>query len=180
MKKTILILLAAVFLASGCTKGRNAGDAKVGFIPVKVGNPATDFLYNDINDKPFMLSKQKGKVVILYFWTMRCKECTDPMVSLDELNRKFRDKGLVVFAVDAETFQTASIYELNKFVQDNSISFRIMRDDGGFASEAFQVMRAPEAFIINKKGIIVSIVDGKTDWMSKEMVKTIGSLLAED
>ncbi len=179
MKKIIFILLATVFLASGCTKGKNT-DVKTGFIPVKVGNPANDFLYNDVDQKPFMLSQQRGKVVIIYFWTLKCKECTDEMTSLDELNRKFRDKGLVVFAVAAETSQTAPMYELNNFLQKNSLSFRVMRDDDGFASEAFEVMKAPEAFIINKKGVIVSIVDGKTDWMSAENVKTVQSLLAEN
>lgn len=179
MRKIIFILLVASFLVSGCTKGKNT-DVKTGFIPVKVGNPANDFLYNDVDQKPFMLSQQRGKIVIIYFLTLKCKECTEAMTSLDALNRKFGNKGLVVFAVDAETSQSAPMYELNKFIQKNSFSFRVMRDDDGFASEAFEVMKAPEAFIINKKGVIVSIVDGKTDWMSAENVKTVQSLLAED
>ena len=179
MKKIISILITAVLLASGCTKGKNT-DVKTGFIPVKVGNQANDFLYNDINEKPFMLSQQRGKVVILYFWTLKCRECTEEMDSLDALNRKYKDKGLVVFAVAAETNQTAPMYEINTLLQKKSISFRVMRDDDGFASEAFEVLKAPEAFIINKKGVIVSIVDGKTDWMSAENIKTIQSLLAEN
>jgi len=179
MRKTIFILLAAVILASGCAKDKNT-DVKAGFIPVKIGNPANDFLYNDVDQKPFMLSQQKGKVVIIYFWTLRCKECTEAMASLDSLNRKFGDKGLVVFAVDAETSQTAPMYEINKFIQKSSFSFRVMRDDDGIAAEAFEVLNAPEAFIINKKGVISSIVDGKTDWMSADNVKTIQSLLAEN
>lgn len=179
MKKIIFILLTTVFLASGCTKGKNT-DVKTGFIPVKVGNPANDFLYNDIDQKPFMLSQQRGKVVIIYFWTIKCKECAEDMTSLDALNRKFSNNGLVVFAVAAETSQTAPMYELNKFLQKNAFSFRVMRDDDGFASEAFEVLYAPEAFIINKKGVIAAIVKGKTDWLSAENVKTIQTLLAEN
>ncbi len=177
MKRLIIIIVAAMIIAGGCSKGRDSG--KGGFIPVKVGNQANDFLYNDVDEKPFMLSKERGKVVLVYFWTMKCKECADSMESLDALNRKYKDRGLVIVAIVAETSQTAPMYELNKFIQKGAYGFRVIRDEDGIISEAFEVLNAPQAFIINKKGVINSIVQGKTDWMSADNARLIESLLGE-
>ncbi|MBI5587606.1 MAG: TlpA family protein disulfide reductase [Deltaproteobacteria bacterium] len=173
--RRLALLFMALFIFWGCTNDNS--DRKANYNPdPKVGAKATDFLFRDIDEKPFRLSEHKGHVVLLYFWRMKCRECTDAMDPLELLYRKYKDRGLVVVTVGADTMHSAPIEDVRDFLSRHGISSVTLRDDQGFVSEAYNVLKAPMAFIIDKDGTIVSIKEGKTDWMSHENTSLMESL----
>lgn len=174
--KKILLSLALAFLLSACSNEESGNIANFNPNP-KVGAPATDFLFKDMYGKPFRLTENKGKVVLLYFWRMKCLDCLDSMDSLEALNRAYRDKGLLVVGVGEDNMHSSPIEDVADLFKKKEYSFLPLRDDQGFVSEAYAVLKAPEAFVIDKNGVIASIQKGKTDWMSPENVKFIESLL---
>ncbi len=176
--KRFIALFVLAFLAAGCSN--EGGDQRELFQPeIKEGRPAPDFLFTDINDKPFRLSEQRGKVVVLFFWRLKCRECVESMPSLEALYRRLKDRGLEVVAVDADSIHSAELYDVMEFLKEHELTFRVLYDEDGFVSEAFMVIRVPAAFIIDKDGTIARIVEGKADWSSGPVATTIESLLGE-
>lgn len=178
MRRLIIIAFAIfAFSLSGCSKDNNS-KTEANYNPnPRVGAQATDFQFRDIDEKPFRLSGKKGSVVILYFWRMKCEECKESMTSLAGLSRKYKDKGLFVVTVGADTMHSAPINDVREFLGKFGDAFLNIRDDEGFVSEAYDVLRAPEAFIIDKKGVLVSVQNGKTDFLNPDNIKLIESLL---
>lgn len=177
MKKLFLALLAIVVLA-GCSNGKDTGETKSKYImDLKEGSPAVDFLYRDMDNRPFRLSESKGKVVLLYFWRMKCVECQDELRTLDALHEKYADKGLVVVAIGADSMHSASLYEVNKFFEKEGFSFVKIRDEDGFVAEAYSIMRAPEVYIIGRDGSIAHVHKGLADWSGPEKIAILEKLL---
>ena len=168
MRRLALILLA-FFIFTGCSNDKPGPRPNYNPDP-KVGDKATDFLFNDMDEKPFRLSEHKGQVVVLYFWRMKCQECKDAMDSLEALNRKFKDRGLLVVTVGADTMHSAPIEDVRDFLGKHGITGVTLRDDQGFVSEAYNVLRVPKAFVIDRNGSIDTIIAGPVDWTSKDNI----------
>ena len=154
MKKILVILLLA-FVFAGCNKGRDE-KASPYRQDLKPGSHAVDFLFKDMDEKPFRLSEEKGKVVVLYFWRMKCEECKVEMMSLESLYKRYKDRGLIVVAVGADTKHSAPIEDVREFLSKSGITYTNLRDDQGFVSEAYNVLKAPQAFVIDKNGAIAA------------------------
>jgi len=64
----------------------------------------------------------KGKVVLLEFWTTRCKYCRDEEALVDDINHEFASKGLAVLAIDI----AESKKKVKKYLEENPRSCRIV------------------------------------------------------
>lgn len=177
MKKIFMAVLALLFIA-GCGKGAENSTAKSKYVAdLKPGSPAVDFLYRDMDNKPFRLSEHKGKVVLLYFWRMKCEQCQGELRAIDALRKKYETRGLVVVAIGADSMHSASLYEVNKFFEKEGFGFVKIRDEDGFVAEAYSIMRAPEVYVIGKDGSIAHVQKGHADWNGPEMSAMMEKLL---
>ena len=121
------------------------------------------------------------KVYIVEFWATWCGPCVASIPHLDEIHRKYKDKGLVVIGQNVmEQDDTAIPAFITKMA--GKMSYRVATDDksageGAMAKnwlEAAEQNGIPCAFVINKKGRIASI--GHPMELKEE---TIEALLAE-
>jgi peroxiredoxin len=178
MKKIFMALLAAVVFA-GCNSGKDAGETNSKYMTdLSVGSQGVDFLFRDMAGKPFRLSENKGKVVLLYFWRMKCEQCKIELRAIDALQKKYKEKGLVVVAVGADSMHSAPLYEVHQFFDKEGFSFIKMRDEDGFVAEAYSVMRAPEVYVIGRDGTITIVQKGTADWSGPELTGAIEKLLS--
>lgn len=178
--KKIFLALAAFAVLCGCRgagKDEDAAQSAYKF-NLSVGSPAVDFLFKDMDGKPFRLSGNKGKVVLLYFWRMKCEECRLELRAIDALQKKYGGQGLVAVAVGADSMHSAPLYEVHQFFGTEKFSFIKMRDEDGFVAEAYSVMRAPEVFVIDRDGMIALVQKGAADWNGPEMIGAIEKLLS--
>ncbi|HBG45518.1 MAG TPA: hypothetical protein DDW94_00850 [Deltaproteobacteria bacterium] len=175
MKKTLFTMLAICLLAAGCGESAKKDESRY-VVNLTAGSPSVDFLYRDMAGKPFRLSEQKGKVVLLYFWRMKCEACKEELKAIEALYRKFRDRGLVVVAVGADSMHSASLYDVSRFMEKEGFTFIKIRDEDGFVAEAYQVMRAPEAYLIDRDGRIAMAQKGSADWAGQVSVLIDGLL----
>lgn len=179
MKKILMALLAFAVLYGCNSGGQNENRTKSAYeVDLSAGSPAVDFLFRDMTDKPFRLSENKGKVVLLYFWRMKCEECKTELRAIDALQKKYKEKGLVVVTIGADSMHSASLYEVRQFFDKEGFSFVKLRDEDGFVAEAYSVMRAPEAYVIDRDGIIALVQKGVADWGSPELTGAIEKLLS--
>src|SRR5260221_5980640 len=77
------------------------------FAGPKTKEPAPRFNARTLDGEKFTNESVKGKVVLLEFWTTWCVYCVEEAAIVDQINHEFRDKGLIVLAVDvAESKKT--------------------------------------------------------------------------
>lgn len=72
---------------------------------------APDFAVGTLDGGRFVLSEQRGRVVVVYFMAGWCLTCVPEARALARLYAEYRDRGLEVLAVDAQFDETPADLE---------------------------------------------------------------------
>jgi peroxiredoxin len=122
---------------------------------------APDFTLPDKDGKPWTLSKQRGKTIVLNFWSITCQPCVEEMPSLIELDELSRQRGgieLVAITTDKTWGEVSALFPAHSRMK---ILFdperRVVRDL--FGSKLY-----PETWVIDPRGVIRMRIDGARDW----------------
>ena len=171
------VLVLVVFL-TGCDNSSQQKSSTSGMTAVKkkglINNVAPDFTLTDMQGQQVSLSQYRGKVVILNFWATWCPPCREEMPSMEALHQKYKNKGLVMLAVNVDENGASAV---KKFLQKTPYSFPILIDTKNVAQQSYGVFRFPESFIIDRNGVVVEKIIGGRDWMSDGAFKLIEFLL---
>lgn len=139
MKTTFALLLGAFLaLAAGsalATAGKN-----------NVGTVITDLKVRYSGKSPEL----KGKAYVLEFWATWCPPCRTSIPHLNEVYKKYKDKGLEIIGVTKEDRQTVRNFEKNI-----PIEYTVAHDTYGKLNDEFQIKGIPHAMIVDKSGKIV-------------------------
>jgi peroxiredoxin len=155
-------LLTAVFALSGCSKKS----------PPEVGKLLPKFTLSDLKgDKITVPDDFSGKVIIVRFWVDWCKSCAIEMPMMDAAYNKYKDRGLVVIAVNVG--QQKDIAEA--FVTKLKLSYPVVLDTDSSITNKYGVKAVPFTFIIDRKGIIRKRILGEAG--SETVEKIIQDLL---
>ncbi|MFQ5585575.1 MAG: peroxiredoxin family protein [Thermodesulfobacteriota bacterium] len=156
--------------------------------PAKAGDPwrelgiqrvenvqAPDFTLRDINGETLSLSDFKGKVVFLNFWATWCPPCKAEMPAMEQLHRKFRERGLAVVAVN----QYEEKGRVMRFIEEGGYTFTVPLDREGTASRKYRVSGLPVTFIIDRAGMLIGQAWGMRLWDSESAFRLIEELIGE-
>lgn len=176
MKLILLPLIILHFsLVSGCNdSGREASEVRS---KVAVGLPAPEFTLRDLYEKRVTLSEYKGKVVLLNFWRMRCKDCATLMPSLESLKQRFKESELIVLTVNVDNLEYVKPEKIKAFLDEKRYAFKVVMDETFSVSEEYKVIAAPMTYLIGRGGVISYIKFGEDDWTRKENIERIEALL---
>jgi len=92
---------------------------------------------------------------------------------MERLHREFKDKGLVVLAVDLQETREA----VSAFMKEFNLTFPALLDRDGKVSDRYRVRFIPTTFLVGKEGGLVGRVIGPKDWASLPARQLIASLL---
>ncbi|MDF1526757.1 MAG: TlpA disulfide reductase family protein [bacterium] len=98
------------------------------------------------------LEDHLGKnVVMLDFWSIYCVSCIQEMPSLVALYDKYKDKGLVTYGIDLDSFSPRRV---EKFIKglNFEITYPVIIDQKREIATAFKVGMLPTTIIIGKDG----------------------------
>jgi thiol-disulfide isomerase/thioredoxin len=138
---------------------------------LKVGDTLPDLSTFSLDGK--LPDNLKGKIVIVDFWASWCLPCAESFPALDELQKKYGDK-LVVVAVNVD--EKAS--NMDKFLAKHSVSFCVVRDSGQKLVAVVSPETMPTSFILDGDGKVRFLHNGfHGDKTKKEYVSEIESLL---
>ncbi len=126
--------------------------------PLRVGEVPPDFTLKDLNGKTWTVSELKGKPVVLNFWATWCAPCKFEMPALESVYQKYKDKGLVVLAVDIKTDNGEAA--VRKYQQELGMSFPIVMDSTGETENNYRVRAYPTSFFIGKDGKLREVKRG--------------------
>jgi thiol-disulfide isomerase/thioredoxin len=131
-------------------------------LPPVVGDPAPDFVMNDIETGvPSKFSSLRGEVVFLDFWATWCAPCQKPMLENNEImKRRANDwKGkATILAVSIDDSSSIIKKYLRRYkLKDIPVKWT---NEGGTGwecevMERYGVSGIPEALLINKEGTIL-------------------------
>lgn len=118
---------------------------------VSIGSPAPELgatrSFNTEDKGPVSLSSYRGQVVLIDFWATWCGPCVAAIPHVQELDRKFRDKGLVVIG-----HTDGSSRNLDAFIAEKKITYIITV--GADIGNAYGVTGIPRVFLIDTEGKI--------------------------
>lgn len=134
---------------------------------------APEFALPDKEGKHWRLSDQRGKVVILNFWSITCQPCVEEMPTLIDLADLLEDRDdveLVAVSVDSGWSEVASIFPRDS---DLKVLFDPDRDvvNGKFGTRLY-----PETWFIDPDGVVRLRVDGPRNWSEPVVLDVIESL----
>lgn len=111
-----------------------------------VGKELPDLGINFLGDAPEL----KGKPMVVEFWATWCPPCRVSIPHLNQVNKKFKEKGLIIIGVTDE--EKATVTDFRKKMP---MDYTVALDPEGKLQEKLGVTTIPQAFIIDKTGKIV-------------------------
>ena len=141
---------------TGASVGRSAPDLTLAL----VANGSS--LGDTVGESPgsIKLSALHGHPVLLDFWATWCEPCRLQAPIINQLARRWHDRGLVVVGIDTDT---ADQGDPKMFAQAHGLSYPIVHDSVGIAARAYEVDEMPTLVLVSRQGKIVAVRTGLTD-----------------
>ncbi len=110
--------------------------------------------------KTLSLSELRGSAVLLDFWATWCGPCRAEAPIVDQVSRRWRDKGVVVVGVNTDLPDQGDPRE---FAMAHGLTYPIVHDTAGEAQRAFAVDSLPTLVVVSRTGKITAVRTGMTD-----------------
>lgn len=154
IKKSLLVgALALTFCAGSALAGGKA---------LKVGDALPDL--KSFGLEGTLPAELDGKVVLLDFWASWCGPCKESFPVMEDLHKKYGQKGLVILAVNVDEDAGA----MKDFLQAHAVTFPIVHDATKKLVGTANISSMPTSFVIGTDGKVFSIHKG---FHGKETVK---------
>jgi peroxiredoxin len=116
-----------------------------------VGKPAPEFELEKRGGGKVDLAQYRDKdVVILDFWATWCPPCVKALPTIGKVAEKYRDKGVVFYAVDLE--ETPD--DVEQFLKDQKLDIPVLFDSDNAVAKLYQVSGIPQTVLIGKDGTV--------------------------
>jgi thiol-disulfide isomerase/thioredoxin len=122
------------------------------------GRVAPAFTLVDLSGKKVSLSQFRGHPVVVNFWATWCGPCKLEMPWFEEMNQKYKDKGLVILGLSQDT--GTSTDEIAKAVKKIGVTYPILQPDDNVPKLYGGVDYLPETFYVDTKGTVVEETAG--------------------
>jgi peroxiredoxin len=177
----ILLLIGGAVLISVLTVSYLAG-----MEPLEMNQPAPELTQIDqwLNSGGLKLADQKGKVVILHFWTYACINCQHNLPYYNKWQEDFAKEDVQIIGVHTpETSDEADPKKVAAQVKKLDIKYPVAIDSAGATWKAYDNHYWPSIYLIDKQGRIRYRWDGELEYQNaggnKILREKIKVLLAE-
>jgi len=123
------------------------------------GKVATDFTLKDLGGRTHNLKRLRGKVVLLDFWATWCGPCRIQMPNVEKLHQEFKNKGLVVYAIN----QREPAERARGYIAKHKYTTTTLLDTDGRVGGNYQVNGIPSLVVIDRQGKIAAHFIGVRD-----------------
>jgi len=98
------------------------------------------------------LKQYYGQVVYVDFWASWCIPCKKSFPWMNELQRKYKDQGLKIIAINVDENSD----DANKFLEKTPAEFDILRDPQGKLATQYKLVGMPTSLLFDTEGKLVS------------------------
>ncbi len=158
----------ASFLEGDAT--RRAALARFDGCPAAPALSVNGWMNDGALDGADSLEGLEGKIVILDFWATWCGPCLASVPKMNELARKYADKGVVLVGVCHQK----GAEKMAATVKDRGIEYPVCIDATGRTNQAYVVDSYPDYYLVDRQGRLRG-----ADVSTAGLEKAIEALLAE-
>jgi thiol-disulfide isomerase/thioredoxin len=105
-----------------------------------------------IIEKTFNLSDVAGRYVYLVFVSEYCRTCSETLINLNELYKKYKSTGVAVFAIYIDKYIDRK--RLEKFASEKKIVYPLIIGNEEIV-KGYDVHFVPTVLLVDKKGKVV-------------------------
>jgi thiol-disulfide isomerase/thioredoxin len=122
----------------------------------RVGEPAPDFAAPRwLNSPPLTLASERGKAVLVYFWTFGCHNCRAVQPHVQAWYDAYRERGLQVVAVHAPEFAyERDLDNLRGYVAEHGIDYPVAVDNDFAVWRRYRNHYWPVLYLIDRDGVL--------------------------
>lgn len=143
-----LFILALVGLLAWGLSNRTSPTGLSGF--TRVGRPAPDFLLQSFDDGEIVLSRQRGKVVVINFWSSTCPPCRAEAGELESAWRAYQDRGVLFIGANIEDSREPA----QRFLREFDVTYPNGPDEDGHITIDYGVVGIPVTFLVDGDGVV--------------------------
>ncbi len=167
--------LALPVIAAGCG---GAGAQGPGAASASSSSDAPDFELDSLDGQSVQLSDYLGKdVVLIDFWATYCDPCLASMPHLDQLYKKYKDKGFVVLGISIDG--PDSVAQVKTEVAKLGVSFPILLDQETHVVSLYNPKTsAPYSVLIGRDGHVIMKHEGFTTGDTAGLDKDVAAAVA--
>lgn len=177
MRRSLALALAAGLFGIGTAAMADPRDL--------IGKPAPKFSGRQVSGEALALANFLGKrPVILTFWSIYCKSCTEEMSALQRLYEKYGAGKVTVIAVNEDG--DVGVGRVRKFLERLSSkgrepgrTFPIFFDEKGEVFERYSVVHLPTLVYIGPDGTVREVIEGYEQGRELAVLASIEKLIGE-
>lgn len=148
MRPRLLVFLLALFVVAFSIQRSFAGSDD--------DEPAPRFHARTLTGETFNNDSIKGKVTLLEFWTTWCPYCRNEESMVDEINKEFSSKGLLVLAIDVNESKKT----VKKYLEQHARSCPIVLTEDTNLAAMYAATAYPIYVVIDRDGNIAGTQRG--------------------
>jgi thiol-disulfide isomerase/thioredoxin len=174
MNRIAIVTVVSYTLLSSVAHSQNRkpfsnGDSEL------LGNEVPNFKAKTLSGKDFNLKENRGKIILLNFWSLSCAACFKEIPELNKLAKEFRDKGFILVSVMdnkrekvLEQIQSREgNYKLKRRTFNNdSVNYVIIPDGKQIMEKYFSELSYPKNFILDRDGKLRQYTNGYLELFS--------------
>lgn len=127
-----------------------------------LGEPAPDFVVEDIDGRTFQLSTRLGAPILIDFMGSRCPTCAAGMGDLGSIHSDFSPRGLVMISIDiGGSLGTEDPSVARDFMAAHGAAWPIALDKTGIGLR-YGVAQPPTIYVIDPSGLVAYHNTGPT------------------
>jgi len=134
--------------------------------------------FNTPGGRPLSLSRLRGRVVLVDFWTYTCINCIRTLPAIKAWDRQYRDKGLTIVGVHTPEFAfEREAGNVKRAIAQNGLRYPVAQDNAYATWNAWGNQYWPAKYLIDSRGRVRYTHFGEGDYDKTE--EAIRGLLAE-
>ncbi|MCU0288079.1 MAG: redoxin family protein [Acidobacteria bacterium] len=120
---------------------------------IGIGKPAKDFSIELLSGEKFILSKQKGSVMLVDFWATWCRPCVEGIPHIKEFYHEYKNKGFDIIGISLDSEKKA----LTDFLAKENLPWGIAFSGKAWFDDTakyYNVNLIPSYWLIDRKGVL--------------------------
>lgn len=143
-------------------------------LAMKPNLPAPDFTLKRLDGRKVTLAEQRGKAVILNFWSTTCPPCVAEMPGLNALYRELKANGLLVLGIALDPAEGP----VRELVARQRIEYPILMDSAkDVYFDAYGLFGQPVSILIDRAGVVREKLVGQVEWTSPALRAKVQNIM---
>src|SRR5450432_2707483 len=149
MSKHVRLVTLLVGIAALSAEGQTVPPQ---ILPQHANNTPPELKVTAVDGSEINLSKLRGKVVLLDFWSTRCPPCLEELPNILATYNKFHGKGFEIIGISIDQNKETLI----RFIKARGITWPQYLDEARRINQRFEINGLPILWLINKEGLVAT------------------------